>query len=87
MRDVDVGHHWGAIADRAGGERTDVSNKSAAFRSGAALPTEPGQKVYSLIITTSPNYGPVSATQIVQVVAPTPTPTHCDARHLNRVEA
>jgi hypothetical protein len=39
-------------------------------------PTEPGQKVYSLIITTSPNYGPVSATQIVQVVVPdTPTPT------------
>jgi hypothetical protein len=43
-------------------------------------PTEPGQKVYSLIITTSPYYGPVSATQIVQVISPatltaTPLPT------------
>lgn len=43
-------------------------------------PTDPGQKVYSLIITSSPYYGPVSATQIVQVVSlststPTPTPT------------
>lgn len=40
-------------------------------------PTEPGQKVYSLIITTAPDYGPISKTQIVQVVSPatlTPTP-------------
>ena len=37
-------------------------------------PTEPGTKVYTLIITTSPYYGPVTATQIVEAVAP-PTPT------------
>ncbi|NTU62592.1 MAG: hypothetical protein HGB05_04130 [Chloroflexi bacterium] len=37
-------------------------------------PTEPGTKVYTLIITTSPNYGPVTATQIVEAVGP-PTPT------------
>jgi len=37
-------------------------------------PTEAGQKVYSLIITSSPNYGPISATQIVQVVG-SPTAT------------
>jgi hypothetical protein len=41
-------------------------------------PTTPGTYVYSLIITTSPYYGPVTATQVVQAVAPptfTPTPT------------
>jgi hypothetical protein len=39
-------------------------------------PTTPGTQAYSLIITTSPYYGPVSATQIVQAVAPpAPTPT------------
>jgi hypothetical protein len=39
-----------------------------------------GTNVYTLIITTSPYYGPISATQIVQAIAPatptlTPTPT------------
>ena len=39
-------------------------------------PTTPGTLVYSLIITTSPNYGPVTATQIVTAVtAPSPTAT------------
>ncbi len=39
-------------------------------------PTTPGTLVYSLIVTTSPYYGPISATQIVQAVAPpSPTPT------------
>ncbi len=41
-------------------------------------PTTPGTQVYTLIITSSPYYGPVTATQIVQAVAPptvTPTPT------------
>jgi hypothetical protein len=37
-------------------------------------PTTPGTLVYSLIITSSPSYGPISATQVVQAVAP-PTPT------------
>ncbi len=37
-------------------------------------PTTPGALVYALIITTSPYYGEVSATQNVQAVAP-PTPT------------
>jgi hypothetical protein len=37
-------------------------------------PTTPGTLAYSLIITTSPYYGPVNATQIVQAVAPA-TPT------------
>jgi hypothetical protein len=37
-------------------------------------PTTTGTLVYTLIITTSPYYGPVTATQIVQAVAP-PTPT------------
>ncbi len=39
-------------------------------------PTTTGTLAYSLIITTSPYYGPISATQIVQAVAPpTLTPT------------
>ena len=86
--DVDVGHHRGAIADRVGGERADCCNPICRASGQAQhCPTEPGQKVYSLIITTSPYYGPVSATQIVQVIGPpTPTPTPA-ARRCNRVEA
>lgn len=38
-------------------------------------PTEPGLKVYSLIITAGPDYAQVTATQNVQVVVPTPTAT------------
>jgi len=39
-------------------------------------PTTPGTQAYNLVITTSPYYGPVNVTQIVQAVAPpTPTPT------------
>jgi hypothetical protein len=38
-------------------------------------PTEAGQKVYTLTITASPYYGAVIATQNVQVISPTPTPT------------
>jgi hypothetical protein len=39
---------------------------------GAAThcPTEPGTKVYSLVIAAGPGYGPVSATQIVEAVLP-----------------
>ena len=43
-------------------------------------PTTPDTLVYTLIVTSSPYYGPINATQIVQAVAPptatfTPTPT------------
>ena len=41
-------------------------------------PTTPGTLVYTLIVTSSPYYGPINATQIVTVIAPptaTPTPT------------
>jgi hypothetical protein len=39
-------------------------------------PPTAGTQVYNLIITTSPYYGPVSATQIVQAITPaTATPT------------
>ena len=42
-------------------------------------PTSTGTMAYSLTITTSPYYGPVSATQIVQAVAPA-TPTAVASR-------
>jgi hypothetical protein len=54
---------------------TQVNSNLPASGQAQHCPTEPGQKVYSLIITASPYYAPVSATQIVQVVSPTPTPT------------
>jgi hypothetical protein len=45
-------------------------------------PTTPGTLVYTLVVTSSPYYGPINATQIVTVIAPpaatptaTPTPT------------
>ncbi len=40
-------------------------------------PTTPGTLVYTLVVTSSPYYGPINATQIVTVIAPptaTPTP-------------
>ena len=52
--------------------RTDLPSSGQANH----CPTTPGTLVYTLIITASPYYAPINATQIVTAVAPpTFTPT------------
>ncbi|CAG0926651.1 beta-glucosidase [Thermoflexales bacterium] len=56
--------------------QTILSGDPAQYATSTAThcPTEPGTKVYTLIITASSDYGMVTATQTVEAVAP-PTPT------------